>query len=358
MKPDINKIDIRCFFKINSNLNNTMDKFNKNYYSFIINSHGIIYVVGDEGIMLDKVIKSCKYVVENSDYVRINYDKLDDFIDKIDCNNIGNWLIRNPYNLFELEIDKIINLLLIYECICYSFWGNPKWTIKSSEGYKDGSDALLYILIDYVKDNNTDFSNMTFRKFSDLLKGNVDIPLIKERYKTIKEVSKIINKKMNGNFYDTIKNYTTDIELFEFIVSNFSCFDDVREYNGMKIYFYKLAQLLTSDILHIREYLENIDVDYSHLIGCADYKIPQTLRALEILEYNDELSGIIDNKKEIEISSKYEVEIRASQIVVIDYIKSKLKNVNSIDVNDYIFLYSKKVKNIVKPYHLCRNTNY
>ena len=26
-----------------------MDKFNKNYYSIIINSHGIIYIVGDEG---------------------------------------------------------------------------------------------------------------------------------------------------------------------------------------------------------------------------------------------------------------------------------------------------------------------
>ena len=70
------------------------------------------------------------------------------------------------------------------------------------------------------------------------------------------------------------------------------------------------------------------------------------------------LSKIIDNKEEIDVSSKYEVEIRASQIVVIDYIKSKIKNVNSIDINDYLFLYSKKVKNIVKPYHLCRNVNY
>ena len=124
------------------------------------------------------------------------------------------------------------------------------------------------------------------------------------------------------------------------------------------IYFYKLAQLLTSDILHIREYLENVKVDYSNLIGCADYKIPQTLRELGIIEYDYELPNIVDARQELEISSKYEVEIRASRIVVIDYIKSKLKNVNSIDINDYLFTYSKKVKNIVRPYHLCRNTNY
>ena len=60
---------------------------------------------------------------------------------------------------------------------------------------------------------------------------------------------------------------------------------------------YKLAQLLTSDILHIRELKENIKVDYSHLVGCADYKIPQVMRGLGILEYNRKLADIIDNRK-------------------------------------------------------------
>ena len=106
------------------------------------------------------------------------------------------------------------------------------------------------------------------------------------------------------------------------------------------------------------ECLDNIKVDYSNLIECADYKIPQTLRALGIIEYDDELSNLVNTKQELKVSSNYEVEIRASQIVVINYIKSKLENVNSIDINYYLFTYSKKVKNIVKLYHLCRNTNY
>ncbi len=147
-------------------------------------------------------------------------------------------------------------------------------------------------------------------------------------------------------------------ELFNIIVINFESFKDERIYDGTTIYFYKLAQLLTSDILHIREKLENKKVDYSNLIGCADYKIPQTLRTLGIIEYSKELSDLVDNKIEIEVASKYEVEIRASQIVVIEYIKKKLDNVMPIDINDFLFIYSKNVKNIVKPYHLCRNTNY
>lgn len=309
--------------------------------------------------MYYKVLDSCRYVMNNSQYVKIDYKKLDQFISQIDTDNLKNWLLFNPYNLLELGVEKIVNFLLFFEAIDYSFFGEPKWTIKTDEGYKDGSDALMYIMLKYIKENNNyDFDNLTFNEFSSMLSGNVKIPLLKERYDTLNKISKVIKEKMGGNFYNYIKNVTTDNELLSLIISNFESFKDEREYNGKTIYFYKLAQLLTSDILHIREELENINVTYSNLIGCADYKIPQTLRALDIIKYDQRLSEIVDSRKEIPISSKYEVEIRASQIVVIDYIKSKLNNVNAIDINDFLFLYSKKVKDIAKPYHLCRNTNY
>ena len=309
--------------------------------------------------MFDKIKSSTEYVMKNSKYVKINYDKLNDFIKNIKCDDLKNWLLYNPYNLLDLTVEEIINFLLIFEAIDYSFWGDPKWTIKTESGIKDGSDALLYAMLKYVKENSViDLMNLTFDEFSKMLNGNVEIPLLEERYNTIINIRKVINKKMKGNFYKYIYNITTDVELFNIIITNFESFKDERIYDGITIYFYKLAQLLTSDILHIREKLENIKVDYSNLIVCADYKIPQTLRALGIIEYNKELSDLIDNKVEIDISSKYEVEIRASQIVVIEYIKNKIDNAISIDINDFLFIFSKKVKDIVKPYHLCRNTNY
>lgn len=309
--------------------------------------------------MLDKIKSTCHYVVDNSKYVKINYSKLDKFISDIKYGNLKNWLLFNPYNLLELDIETIINFLLIFESIDYSFWGQPKWEINTEEGIKDGSDALLYAMIKYVKETkSTDFSNLTLNEFKELLKGNIDIPLLEERYKTIVNISRIVNERMNGSFYKFIKDINLDTKLFDTIINNFDSFKDEREYNGKTIYFYKLAQLLTSDILHIREKLENISVDYSNLIGCADYKIPQTLRTLGIVEYNNELSRIVDQRNQLENSSEYEVEIRASQIVVIDYISNILIGANPIDINDFLFLYSKEVKAIAKPYHLCRNTNY
>ena len=309
--------------------------------------------------MLEKIKSSCNYVALNSKYVSINYKKLNEYIKTIDIKKIKFWLSNNPYDLFEMKIDKVINFILLFDSINYCFWGQPKWTIETIEGKKDGSDALLYTLLNYVKKSDrVDFSNVSFKEFSNILKGNVDITFLKERYNKIVSICNVVNEKMNGNFYNYIKEINKDTELFKIIINNFSNFCDERDYDNEKIYFYKLAQLLTSDILHIKELINGTKVDYSHLVGCADYKIPQTLRALGILEYNEELSQIVDNKEIIDKNSKYEVEIRANMIAVISYINSNLKNVCQIDINDYIFSTSKNVKNIVKPYHLCRNRNY
>ncbi len=309
--------------------------------------------------MLEKIKKSCDYVTERSKYVTINYKKLDEYIKTIECQKIKFWLSSNPYGLFDMNIDKIINFMLLFDSIDYCFWGEPKWTVETTEGPKDGSDALLYTLLNYVKTlDKIDFTTISFEEFSNILKGNVDIPFLRERYDTVVSICNIVNKKMNGNFYNYIKEINNDIELFDIIISNFDDFCDERVYDGKKIYFYKLAQLLTSDILHIKELINGIKVDYSHLVGCADYKIPQTLRALGILEFNEELSEIVDNKKLIKENSIYEVEIRSNMITVINYINSKLGNSCCIDVNDYLFVSSRDVKNIAKPYHLCRNRNY
>ena len=308
--------------------------------------------------MLEKIIESCYYVTNNAKYVFINYDVLDNFILNIDCNNLKNWLSYNPFNILDLGIEKIVNFLLLFEAIDYSFWGSPKWSVKAQNMVIDGSEALLYKLLEYVrKSNNYDFSKVTFKEFSDILSGNIEIPLLEDRYNTLVNISNVVNDKMNGNFYEYIKEYTNDTDLFNLIIDNFSSFIDEREYNGKKIYFYKLAQLLTSDVLHMRMLLENVQIDVSNLVGCADYKIPQTMRAIGILEYSNDLSKTIDSRLEIELSSSYEVEIRASMLVVIDYISKKI-NIDRIDINDFFFIFKKAVKDIAKPYHLCRNVNY
>ena len=310
---------------------------------------------------LEKVLDTCSYVYENSKHVKIDINKVKELAKDNRFNEkTAHWLSSNPYGILDLDVEDIINFLVIYDSIDCSFWGDPKWTIKTDRGDIDGAIGLMYALLKLREDKeNLDFERITFEEFSEALKGNVEIPLLEERYKVVSQVSKIINQKMQGNFYHYIKNITKDIVLFNTIINNFPSFKDIRTYDNKTIYFYKLAQLLTSDILHIRSLKEEITVDCSNLVGCADYKIPQVLRGLGILVYDKELSELVDNKKEVEENSIYEVEIRASMIVAINLIKKELKDeVDAIDINDIIWSLSQDKTKKLLPYHLTRTLSY
>ena len=64
--------------------------------------------------MLDKIIDSCNFVMNNAKYVTINYNNLNEFIKTIDCKEIKHWLKDNPYNLLDFNVETIINLLLVF----------------------------------------------------------------------------------------------------------------------------------------------------------------------------------------------------------------------------------------------------
>lgn len=313
----------------------------------------------DEKKQLEKILDTCIYVSKNAKHVQINKNMIKELAKK-DFNIYAHWLSSNPFEILKLETEDIVNFLVIFESIDFSFWGDPKWIIKTKVGELDGSVALMYSLLGLMKNKgHLNFEQITLEEFRNSLIGNVDIPLLKERYDIIVEVSKIINSKMQGNFYKYIYNIKSDLLLFNVIINNFPSFEDYRLYKDKKIYFYKLAQLLTSDILHIRKLKENIEIDCSNLVGCADYKIPQVLRGLGILEYDEELSSLVDNKKEIKENSIYEIEIRASMIVAIKLIKQELNNkFDSIDINDIIWSLGQDKSRQLLPYHLTRTTSY
>ena len=83
------------------------------------------------------------------------------------------------------------------------------------------------------------------------------------------------------------------------------------------------------------------------------------MRGIGILNYDDELSKIVDNQIEIPTNSIYEVEIRANMLTVIDMINQKLNHkYSTIDINDYLFMQKKNKNLTLKPYHLTRCTKY
>lgn len=317
---------------------------------------------------MNQVLSSTKRVVENAKYVEINKNKIKEFTKHFNESHINHWLNESPFNLTKLNEKDRFHFLLVFNAISFSYWGSPKWTIEYNDEKFDGAFGMIAAL-GRAKENNIPMLNMRYlsniseKDFEKVIRGNVRIPLFEERLEILREVGKVVSEKLNGNFSILFKRANNDaIKLLDLIISHFPSFEDSSLYKGKRVYFYKRAQLLIADIYQMFNNgygkLKNIN----QITACADYKLPKVLRGLGVLKYKKELAEKIDNKIELYKGSEEEIEIRACTIWANEFIKEKLKktipSINSIHVNDHLWLLGQIKSLNDKPYHLTRTTAY
>lgn len=296
-----------------------------------------------------------KYVIDNSQYVKINNKKLEEFLEKIELPKYTHWSKELNLDLNEREW---ITLAIIVEAMNFCFWQKPKWKIEYHENILSGSAALFYTIIKEVEKDKSflkidNLKKIDYLKFQEIFKGVENkCPLLEERYNNFQEVVKVIDNK---NFFKGLFSIRNDIDLQRFIITKFPCFNDSSLYKNRIIHFYKRATLLTNDLYYvsntIRENINNVD----NLIGCADYGIPRTLRDYGILEYSEELSKMIENEQEIVHDSEMEIEIRANMLYVIElireYLNKKNYNINSVELDSIIWNIGNKIDHLTKVHH-------
>jgi hypothetical protein len=102
-------------------------------------------------------------------------------------------------------------------------------------------------------------------------------------------------------------------------------FNDVAIYKGQKIHFLKRAQILSAEIwAAFRGQGIGKFKDLDYLTGFADYKVPQILNYLGVLNYSEKLNKKIENKVLIKKGSKEEVEIRGCMLAAIECLHNEL----------------------------------
>lgn len=315
---------------------------------------------------IEKILNSTYYVVNKSEHVRINTEKVNTFcenIKKLD-NITSNWLEQTPFNLEKLHEKEKANFLLVFNALSFSYWGDPYWQVTyKDQTYNRGSWSLVASIL-RSKEEGTSIldasclSSISSKELETILRGNRKIPLFEERLNILHTIGTTLSEKYDKDFKNVINASNYDaINLVDIIVQNFPTFEDISIYNNQKIYFQKRAQALVESThsLFQDEILENVN----KLTALADYIIPKKLREEKILEYDSELSYKVDNKIKLEKGCKAEIEIRANTIWAVKYIQEELKNksmnVTPIEINDYLWLTG---GNKDTPFHLTRTTSY
>lgn len=164
--------------------------------------------------------------------------------------------------------------------------------------------------------------------------GDNIIPNIEARQIALQELGQVLIDQFNGNILELIHQANhSAVQLVYLIIQSLPSFRDTAIYKGRRIDFYKRAQILVGDLwaafgksTNINDYISFYDID--QLTMFADYRVPQILRQLGILEYSEELANLIDNHQILSFGSEYEIEIRAATIIAVEMIHQRLKENN------------------------------
>jgi len=245
---------------------------------------------------------------------------------------------------------KSLDYLFILDSLNFCFWPvkGEKWKIKYKGQEYSGYFALALALKSFFENKNPDlkyFSRISQKEFNSILQGGKNLQLLNKRWRIVRAVSKEI-----------IKKYATTKNLLESAGKRFSdLVPMIEKLPYFKDPFLKRAQILAGDI-YCSGFGNFQDLDY--LTVFADYKIPQILNYLGILEYSKSLDKKICNKILITKNSRQEKEIRAGTVWAAELLKKELNNKFYSFEIDWILWNRAKSLNIKKPHHLTKTICY
>lgn len=152
-------------------------------------------------------------------------------------------------------------------------------------------------------------------------------------------------------------------------------FRDTSLYQGHLVHFYKRAQILVADVW--AAYGRKVPrgeqeasnpfafADMEYLTMFADYRVPQLLRHMSVLQYSSELSGLIDARTPLASGSEMEVEIRAATVVAVEQLKTQIRELQlnqkkdnattdlilSVEIDWLLWNIGENTKDEIAPHH-------
>jgi hypothetical protein len=227
----------------------------------------------------------------------------------------------------ELDRDDTIDFVLVANLLNFAYTdfetGVRFDQVVDGAVYAD-SDALLYCLHRAVLEgidvlDGAYLARVTADDLRQLLRGGTtELQMLDERAAILRAAGATLVERYDGRFHNLVARaspalYDDGKGLLELLVRDFPRFDDVAQYNGQTVRFYKLAQLAFW-FLHVSLPGGLGISDLNRLSAFADYIVPVGLRVLDIFRYSDALEQAIASGQLIEPGSPWEVELRAHTI--------------------------------------------
>ena len=279
-----------------------------------------------------------------------------------------------PFAL-DLSREQVIDFILVANLLNFAytdFATGVRFDQVTDHAVYADSDALLYCLHRAIAEgvdvlDGAYLAGIATDELRRLLRGgSTELQMLDERAAILREAGAVLVERYGGHFHNVVAAaspalYDGGSGLLELLVREFPRFDDVAEYDGRVVRFYKLAQLALWFLevslpggLGLR--------DLEKLTAFADYIVPVGLNVMGILRYSDRLEAAIRDGRTIEAGSPWEVELRAHTIYATALLTDEVNAlrppelqviVPQIDARFWLFFHKTHA-----PHHLTRTIFY
>ena len=307
------------------------------------------------------ILTATQDVVAGAQYVFLNYHYLETAARAIKAKLQGGLESAENYwgSGVPCDIAAAVQRVFLEDTVNFCYWaeaGREPWHVKwpENEPVKNGRYALAACfnraLGHRVPILNADFlAAMTLDQAAEIFAGDDEsvIPLLSEPLDNLRQAGQVLSEKYRGSALNILNWSIYDaVELARILREDFMSFNDVAILGRQHVPFLKRAQLCARDLASVVR-IYNTDL----LTACADYKLPQILRAFGVLKYRGDLAERIDNFLLIPAGSREEIEIRAATIWAVELIRRRIPEYSAAQIDSAIWLLSQNPKMAVRPYH-------
>jgi hypothetical protein len=271
------------------------------------------------------VLDSLRPVIEKSRDVRTNVDKIVEVAGWMGYEELPLPAFTLPLGVGAGDGNEAIDFILIADSIDTAFTDfttHEKFQVDFAGQHWSDSDAEFACLkraLDVgipILDGKF-LSKVSRAELDSIFAGNIKMPMLDEKLEVLHQVGSVLTDKYEGRFHKFVhacspRLYDRGNGIIERLVKEFPRFNDVSQFEGHEIKFYKLAQLgvwMLYATLHQNGKFRLDDPE--KMSAFADYIVPVALRLLGVTAYSKELETVINTHQLIPRDSRQEIEIRA-----------------------------------------------
>jgi hypothetical protein len=301
-------------------------------------------------------------------HVQIDEVRLSDVCASLQAGDLTLPTWEKPF-LSQVSPDALAAQILLFSSINFCYWGEPKWRVEYGGQTWDGSMAMMMAINRALNDgipllDAAYLAQVSEGDFEHILRGQGRLHLLPDRLAVWHEVGSVLTERFNGHLTETIVAARGDaLALVETLVENFPSFDDVWPLYGRRVRFYKRAQLAAAMLYEAfagKSWGELTRAD--QLTVFADYKLPQVLRSLGILIYDDQLAATVDSQAPIRAGDPREVEIRVATVWAAELMRqslaARLPDISALYLDYWLWNAGQEPGLNIQPYHRTLTTAY